>query len=333
MSAEAITICSVSYGSAGHLRLNRAQLLAANVGTTVHWRVADNTPAEHGERLRADEGFELYPGVPQGDEAHGAGSYQHGRALNTLLREIRTRYVLIMDPDFYLRLPDALARITRHMREHGLAFLGVPWHPRWYTKYRDFPCVHCWFIDTERVPIATLDFVPDCADNQPAPRETLPNWPQWRRWSAMRVMLSALDRGARAVFGRAPWRMAQRCGIGAARDTGFRVYARHAVDKALRAEVAVAVRSTQPLPSGDTRYVTSLWNRLVEAMLPDCLRFVPRRATAAMPAAALRFDACKPEHFMWRGAYFGFHVREFPRADSERAARLASIQQALASAG
>jgi hypothetical protein len=311
------------------LRLNRAQLLAANVDTQVTWCVADNTPSDHEDRLRADEGFALFSGAARGEEAHGAGSYQHGRALNTLLPAVRTRFVLVMDPDFYLRLPRALARVMRHMREHGLACFGVPWHPRWYTKYRDFPCVHCWFIDTERLPLASLDFVPDCADNQPAPRDTLPSWPQWRRWSAAFRVLDAMDRGARAVLGRAPWRMALRTGIGAARDTGFRVYARHAADRALRVEVTDAVHTTQPLPSGDTGYVMSAWNRLCETFMPDCWRFRPRRAARRMPAAASRFEACQPEHFVWRGEYFGFHVREFPRADAQRAARLSSIAQAL----
>lgn len=91
------------------------------------------------------------------------GSYQHAAAVNQFLRdnEITTPYLLILDPDFYIVRNQWIADVTNHMSKRGLAFFGAPWHPKWYSKYRYFPCVHCMFIDARQIDCRHLDYTPD----------------------------------------------------------------------------------------------------------------------------------------------------------------------------
>lgn len=91
------------------------------------------------------------------------GSYQHATALNRFLREqeIDTRYLMILDPDFYVVRDNWITDALQHMAEAGLWFMGVPWHPKWYSKHRYFPCVHCMFVDLSVIKPNELDFTPD----------------------------------------------------------------------------------------------------------------------------------------------------------------------------
>ncbi len=108
---------------------------------------------------------EVVKGVEQSDDKPVScrGSYQHADALNNYLKtaKINSRYLLVLDPDFYIVAPNWIDMVIEHMENKGLSFFGAPWHPKWYSKYRNFPCVHCMFIDCIRVDVASLDFTPD----------------------------------------------------------------------------------------------------------------------------------------------------------------------------
>ena len=91
------------------------------------------------------------------------GSYQHAKSLNKFLRahKINTKYLLILDPDFYIIDNDWINKVISFMNTNNLDFFGSPWHPKWYTKYRNFPCVHCMFINLKKIDQGSLDFTPD----------------------------------------------------------------------------------------------------------------------------------------------------------------------------
>lgn len=94
------------------------------------------------------------------------GSYQHSAALNYFLRNnvIETPYLLVLDPDYYILRSDWISEVLDFMTTGGLTFFGAPWHPKWYSKHRYFPCVHCMFIDVRQVDCAALDFTPDLVE-------------------------------------------------------------------------------------------------------------------------------------------------------------------------
>ena len=107
----------------------------------------------------------LHKGVKQNKKIVSSfrGSYQHAKSLNQFLREhkINTKYLLILDPDFYIIKNDWINKVINFMNTNNLDFFGSPWHPKWYTKYRNFPCVHCMFIDLTKIDQNSLDFTPD----------------------------------------------------------------------------------------------------------------------------------------------------------------------------
>lgn len=94
------------------------------------------------------------------------GSYQHAAALNRFIheQEVQTRFLLILDPDFFILQKNWIKEVCKHMETCGLWFFGAPWHPKWFSKHRYFPCVHCLFIDTKYVKYRDLDFTPDLVE-------------------------------------------------------------------------------------------------------------------------------------------------------------------------
>ena len=102
-----------------------------------------------------DQNIFVHKGVSQNNSIHSnfRGSYQHAESLNKFLKEnkIMTNYLLILDPDFFILKNDWIKIVTEFMDKGDLDFFGSPWHPKWYTKYKNFPCVHCLFMNMNRV--------------------------------------------------------------------------------------------------------------------------------------------------------------------------------------
>jgi hypothetical protein len=106
---------------------------------------------------------------------HCRGSYHHAAALNAFLQAgyIDSRYLLIVDPDFYILRKGWIGEVISYMSEKELCFFGAPWHPKWFTKYRYFPCGHCMFIDSRRINVKELDFTPDLVKRSAAKEERI----------------------------------------------------------------------------------------------------------------------------------------------------------------
>jgi hypothetical protein len=293
-----LTICTVSFLSEPYIALNRRLTTVLNPGSSIPWLVIDNSPA--GSRalasgpgvtvVRAAEAFDLdHPRAP---------SQHHAAALNRGLDLVRTRYVLVLDPDFFVVRPHWAGDVLRHMEERGLAFFGAPWHPRWFAKYRYFPCIHCLFIDLDRVPRSEVDFRPGRGGlgGEAA---------AWTRRAAQilkRVLPFAATRPLQAL--------AARRAVGQSQDTGYLLHRRFAGRPGLKAECAVPVfRPGREYPAGYRRL-----NRGLDAILPDRLSYVPKQMANYTPrgfAERGMEDVSQHgwEEFVWRDEPFGFHVR------------------------
>ena len=162
---------------------------------------------------------------------------------------MKTRYVLFCDPDFYIVKVGWASEVLGHMKAMGLAVFGAPWHPRWVYKNRYFPCVHCMFVDLEKVPLDRLDFEPDYEDvpgharkpDEPD-RDRQPSWPD-------------------------PAKLRKRRYVGTSRDVSSRIAVRLGQDPALRVECLQPVFC--PPTHGLTRYV--------DRIVPDRLSLVPKK--------------------------------------------------------
>lgn len=140
--------------------------------------VLDNKTGEDSKPLDVQSDLvTVLDGVSQDQSysIHCRGSYHHAAALNRFLSEgrIETRFLLILDPDFYILYERWISEVISYMDKNDLSFFGAPWHPKWFTKYRYFPCAHCMFIDCTKVNLKDLDFTPDLVERSLAKEEKL----------------------------------------------------------------------------------------------------------------------------------------------------------------
>lgn len=316
-----LTICTVAYQSRHLLHLQRDLLARLNPGLEPRWIVVDNTPGQNPLRVSKGGRFDLLPGVKRPRLAKGFASLQHGKALNRALRSVDTRYVMILDPDFFVVRPWWLRDVLQHMMRRRLAFLGAPWHPRWYRKWRYFPCAHCVLIDTQLATREELDYLPELS-RQPRPygspflHELEWMWVRGQRLQAccralrhFRITLEE-DRRRRLV-------------VGSSRDTGIRVFDRFARRPGIRWGSFTPVYrpgKDRLIPPPDVRIDTrSPLRGALEKLRPDWLSFYPRRRGSfsrnGFSAYGLPDLHAKGwEEFLWKGEPFGFHVRASQKA-------------------
>lgn len=326
---DELTICSVSFRSSAYLSLSYELTRKLNLDDPiVRWIVVENTPEGEADRLGADDQrFDVRPGVDPPPPRSGRASYHHGAALNSGLKDITSRFVLILDPDFFIIQKDWVRRVVAHMKRRRLAFFGAPWHPRWYTKWRYFPCAHCMLVDLSRPGVGDLDFSPDITDAASGRRyhspflrgleRTLASGERW--WTLLRAirklrLLLAEDRNRRSI-------------IGSSRDTGIRIFERFSGAPGIRSETLQPVYRPHVdplLPSLLEKDGGIRWNlrNTLELFRQDSLRFVPKRRRYWSRRSFRDFGLPDLrelgwEEFMWRGRPFGFHVRRAKKSEVE----------------
>jgi len=288
---HALTICSVSFHNARHLILNWNLTRRFNRDPQrIKWVIAENTPEGGTDRLDfTDDRFLVIPGA----SGQCRVSYHHTEALQKCLTAVDTRFLLILDPDFYIVRGQWLDEIVAHMKTNDLALFGVPWHPKYIDKFRYFPTVHCTFVDLHKLRIEDLDFRPWGPDEiEPA------NAGSSRKPSAIEMLWRTLRlQHRRKEF----------------RDSGTRMYYRYARDPAIRYECATPVyRLPHDFPGSGKPL--SLRSRLIESLLPDSLCYLPKRRDSYTNIGFREsgFGGEIPafwEEFMWKDTPFGFHVR------------------------
>ena len=283
-----LTICTVSFGHQKliEINLNLSRALNKNFDDVVKWIIADNAFQNPEMRLNFND---QYLTVLSGsdDVTHGA-SQHHALALNSLLAHIETRYLLVLDPDFYLLGFDWIDEILSHMRNSSLSFFGTPWHPRYSANYRYFPAVHCFFVDTHKIPIASLDFRPylDRLKTQPARKTILDALP----FLFKRKRIS--------------W------------DTGTRIFERyHNHEKTL-------YECTTPVFRDDRIKCGSNFTKCVEPILPEEYCFFPKNINSYVNHGFYEDKLCHHpipdlwEENYWNGKPFGLHMRGSYAANS-----------------
>lgn len=283
-----LTICTVSFESSDWLRLNLDLTTRLNPGRDdLCWIIAENSPANSPARLPPTAaGFRVIPGAPYREMPYASASYHHAAGMNIAVREVTTRYLLVLDPDFYIVRKHWIDNVTRYMHENHIAILGAPWHPGRVSKIRYFPCAHCTFFDLQQIDRDDLDFTPCYEDRQ--------------EWVATKK--SNLSLGQKLM---ARLTGAKRRRIGTSHDTGWRIYRRYGSDPRVKSECL------QPV------FNPRLGRRMVDTFYPDRLRYTPARpgyfrrsGFEHFGLSGLRTNGW--EEFFWQGKPFGFHVRCFP---------------------
>lgn len=331
-SSADLTICSVSFDSTFYLDLNQRLVQRLNTSDNWRWLIVENSASHAADAVSGDDRVSVVAGGPPDPsiDSRIRGSYHHAAALNSILSHVSTRFVLLLDPDFYIVRSEWIGEILNDMMDRNLAFFGVPWHPRWYTKYRYFPCVHCLFIDLERVRRETLDFTPEIRIKaRKVPKDVRPATNGRASIGGRQVHRIAKRLRPAVTNAHAVVSLRDRKSIGGSFDTGYKVFRIYGERRETPFDTAVPVyRPAVDLPG--PRYATWSVNRIAEMFLADERCFIPKHRGAFTSKGFSSFgypDARSLgwEEFVWRDRPFGFHVRRH-RQDP---ARIEEQQRAL----
>ena len=280
-----ITIISVLYRNRPFFELNHRLTQALNADTAYRWLVADNELGKN--TVSGSRSLKIIDGVER-PKTRDKGSLHHARALQKCLDRVDTRFVLLMDPDFFVLQQHWLDRVVSHATEHNFAFFGSCWHPRWYYQYRYFPSVHFMLIDLAKVEAKSINLLPLIENDKfwhfvNNESSSIPGW-----------LLTTLK-------------------IGRIRDTGWQVYRAYFDHPSFRHQHLTP--SFRPPDTARVRLERSL-----SSLLPDRLCFVPQRPGAFTEKSFLE-EICPQawergwEEFFWGEAPFAFHLRSVGRVE------------------
>ena len=303
MSLSIITV--VLRGHIALLARNVALVKRLNPG--VNWRliVVNNDAAELQDVIASlDNRIQVVPGAkPDATLASDIlASYHHAAGLALGLRAVDSDYTLVLDPDLFVVRPGWIREIVAHMQARRLAFFGVPWHPRWYGKYRGFPCPHFMMCDGRMAPFEGLDFTPELKHQAPLGKQAK-RWSSWKR-----ALVRPLYRLGYPVLSRT-W-------IGSQHDTGVRVARshRHLAHEEVMPVVDLDRDFTSPA------FLRAGWGRSIDRLFPRRWRFLPEPGTFvsldSAPSAyrkSAAVNALGAELFVWRGQPFAMHLRGMAR--------------------
>jgi hypothetical protein len=320
-----LTVCSVSFNSQDYLQLNWQLTQELNNQQNCQWIIAENTPnwsASNKYEIAGDRCLIIEGAVP---DPNLAPSYHHADALNKVLGFVKTRFLLILDPDFYIVRPNWIEGITQYMISQDLSFFGVPWNPKWYTKYRYFPCVHCLFIDLNKVPLKDINFTPNLLvskeikdSKKESMKEIIKGKPPYLRDLAKTI--------SRLL------QMSRRISIGLSHDTGHRLFEQYVDRLEFKRECVVPVFC----PKTEVIYpeLSTWFNQIYELFLPDSLCFIPKQKgyyteSGFRDRGYPDLRALGWEEFFWQGEPFGFHLRSQRQDQAEIEARKVTLEQSL----
>ncbi len=331
---KSLTIGSVYYSkeNLNLLKLNFYLTKKLNPTSDFCWLIVDNSPEGSQYKIKEEAtNIKVIKGVKKINKLHAPGSYHHAAAINLSLEHVRTRFLLVLDCDFFIVWGNWINEILDHMQKNNLSFLGSVWHPAWYAKYRYFPSIHCFFIDLGKVDVKKLNFTPDIKDNIEVYDEALKRLSskfaayesrfihslETTGLNVLKNPLSTLLYSLHRTFGYSKaifdmLTLRDRRLIGASRDTGYRIYKKFCQSNH-KYETFTPVYRIPQFFRGPFYATTSL-NRFLEKFLPEQLSFIPKKEgyfteQGFKGKIYSKLGRYNFEEFMWQGQPFGFHVR------------------------
>lgn|GEM_PF-696663 len=155
---DGLTICTVSYHSASLLDLNLTLTRELNPAANFRWIVVDN---DDDFQSNEPHGFQLLKGDPCNNLGRVHGSYHHAQSLNKALEHVATRFVLALDPDFFIIRENWIQEVLAHVSRKNISLWGAPYYPHASWKRRYVPAAYCMLIDLEKIEKDKLDFTPE----------------------------------------------------------------------------------------------------------------------------------------------------------------------------
>ncbi|MBI3491822.1 MAG: hypothetical protein HY047_08595 [Acidobacteria bacterium] len=282
-SVGGLTICSVAYRAKKCLDLNDRLMRRLNPSASrPQWLLFDNN-VERAENIALDDPRFT---VVRPTSREFVMGYEHAIGIGELLRRVRTRFLLIQDPDCFLVMPDWIERVPAYMQQNGLGFFGTPINPRRHNSYRYFPYMVCMFVDLALVPVRDLCFVPDV----------------WR-------LATAFGYKARRALTRIPkvGHVFRALLTEQWKTNGFRIKERYGRGDTVKFECAQPVWDVNDtIPPGGLK-------RLIHDVTPSAWSPVPKQDGYCSPTGFAQMGAPDVaalgwEEFVWHGRPFAFHI-------------------------
>ncbi|OGF77247.1 hypothetical protein A3H04_00800 [Candidatus Giovannonibacteria bacterium RIFCSPLOWO2_12_FULL_43_11c] len=293
-----LTICTVSYGHKKLIEANIDLFKKYNSEVDVSWIIVENA-SQNMDRFEIGKfsNVDVLSGLERHESRIASGSYHHASGLNIAVKEAKTRFVLVLDPDFFIINKNWAADVINHMKENDLVFFGVPYNPKRYLKYRYFPCIHCLFIDTEKISKNEINFAPQYAKELHG---------QKNKKKTKTGFFSLLKSHARIILKRSQV-------IGSSRDTGYALYEKYGKSNSAKSECVAPVFKLKASKIKPT-YLASMPNLLLEKILPDRLCYIPKNPGYYTQNGFKELDypdfyGNDWDEFIWKGKPFGFHVQ------------------------
>lgn len=242
-------------------------------------------------------------------------SYLHAAGLDKTLQVSKTRYSIIIDPDFYVIEENWIRKILKLMEDSDLAVFGAPWNPRWYQKFRNFPCTHLMIIDHQKIPYEPNMLAPELVRAGPKyvsyllkeiARVLNRKTPLEQR---LHILKNVILQSWRIPI--EDWR--QRGTIATSPDTGYRLLERGRIANEFKYANVTPV--FDPAIEGFMPNVVFAPQRApaTEFFCPKARRYMPARGTYSRSGFFERgypnFRALNWEEFLRDGEPFAFHVR------------------------
>lgn len=283
-----LSICTVSFDSAKWINLNTNLVRVLNPNKRYRWIVVENSSSD--SLLRVIPGTDdviVLDGAASEQRPYAAASYHHAAGLHLGIKAVTTRFLLVLDPDFYIIRYAWITEVLDYMIRESLSILGAPWHPSRYKKWRYFPCAHCTFYDLKRIEKELLDFQPD-----------------YDEFPRMDKKHGRLTKKLIRLFD--PLKLRERGFIGHSADTGYRIFKRFYRDEQYKVACFTPV------------FAPSVFSKIYDAPFTDAFRLIPSESDYYSPHAfadygLADFRSLGCEEFLWRDEPFGFHVRSFPK--------------------
>jgi hypothetical protein len=304
-SRDGLTICSVAFRARCCLELNYRLMRQLNPGTAhPTWLLLDNNIEADEAPSPSDPRFTVTQ-APGGEFALG---YDHALGISRLLAQVKTRFVVILDPDCFIVMANWIERVQAHMAERGLGFFGTPINPRRHNSYRYFPYMVCMFVDLARVPLRDLCFLPGV----------------WARRANVnyRIRKALADVPKAGVMFR--WLLTEQW-----RTNGWQIKARYGSGR------DVAFECAQPVWDIDAEMARSSLKRLIHRWTPAAVSPIPKKRDYCAPHGFRSMSAPDVaahgwEEFVWQGRPFAFHVGSVHGSGGDYLSSLSDVLDAFA---
>jgi hypothetical protein len=276
-----VTILMVEYENEMLVNLNMELTLKLNpaIAAQIKFVVVNNSNSPELETLIGDTGPEILDGADRvlcGNHA----SYHHAAALEKALEHVNTRFLLIIDPDFFVLSRNWLTKLLTAMSARDLGCIASTWHPRWFWQPRYVASVHFMLLDRQRIILEDVGLRPD----------------QHHRRKLKK-------------FKGLPWFVKQRLLRGTSRDTGWRLV-QHLQEREQEVGLLTPVFESRPYFRRKTLFL--------DRILPDRISITPHRRQYYSTRSFLRADHRELyelgwEEFVWQGEPFAIHMRQVGR--------------------